>query len=48
MIDRFISWLYTRRFYGPRCPEFGDGCPVCEAWEQHDEFVDFMKELSDD
>jgi hypothetical protein len=22
MIDRFISWLYTRRLYGPRCSEY--------------------------
>lgn len=35
--DHFVSWLYTRRLYGPRCDEFADRCPVCEAWQFHDE-----------
>lgn len=35
--DRFLSYLYTRRFFGPRCPEFAPGCPCCEAWEFHDD-----------
>lgn len=35
--DRFLSYLYTRRFFGPRCPEFEPGCPCCEAWEFHDD-----------
>ena len=37
MIDRFISWLYTRRMYGPRCSEYESGCIVCEQWKLHDE-----------
>lgn len=23
-------------YWGARCPEHEDGCPVCEAWEQYD------------
>jgi len=23
-------------YWGERCPEHEDGCPVCEAWEQYD------------
>lgn len=37
MIDRFISWLYTRKLFGNRCYEFQEGCPVCEQWKLHDE-----------
>ena len=37
MFDRFISWLYTRHIWGPRCSEYQEGCPCCEAWATHDE-----------
>ena len=37
IIDRFISWLYTRKWYGPRCPEHETGCPCCDKWREHDE-----------
>ena len=37
MIDRFISWLYIRRMYGPRCSEYEPSCIVCEQWKHHDE-----------
>jgi hypothetical protein len=37
MIDRFISWLYIRRLYGPRCSEYESSCIVCEQWKHHDE-----------
>jgi hypothetical protein len=37
MIDKFISWLYTRKIFGVRCSDFEDGCCVCSAWETHDE-----------
>lgn len=37
MLDRIISWLYTRRIFGKRCPEFQEGCAVCEQWKLHDE-----------
>ena len=37
MIDRLISWLYTRRLFGPRCSDYKSGCACCEAWEFHDE-----------
>jgi len=23
-------------YWGERCPEHEDGCPVCEAWKQYD------------
>lgn len=36
-IDRFISWLYIHRLYGPRCPDYAEGCPYCEKWREHDE-----------
>lgn len=37
MLDRFISWLYIRRLWGPRCSEYDPDCPVCEHWREHDE-----------
>lgn len=36
-IDLVISYVYTRRLFGPRCEEHMDGCPVCDAWRTHDE-----------
>ena len=27
-------------YWGARCPEHEDGCPVCEAWEQYDNMTD--------
>lgn len=35
--DRFLSWLYLRRLWGPRCPDYLQGCPGCEHWREHDE-----------
>lgn len=35
--DHFISWLYITRLYGPRCPDFGEYCPCCNAWQEHDD-----------
>ena len=23
-------------WYGPRCPDFADGCPCCLAWAEYD------------
>lgn len=37
LFDHFLSWLYIRRLYGPRCPEYADGCYCCEKWKDHDE-----------
>jgi len=37
MIDRMISWLYTRRIFGPRCSDYEQECSVCAAWKLHDE-----------
>jgi hypothetical protein len=37
LFDRLISWLYTRRIWGPRCSEYEPGCPCCERWRQHDD-----------
>lgn len=36
-IDRIISYVYTRRLFGPRCKEHMDGCPCCDAWRTHDD-----------
>ena len=36
MIDRFISWVYTRKMWGQRCIDYDPGCPCCEAWATHD------------
>jgi hypothetical protein len=37
MFDRFVSWLYTKRIWGPRCSHFHPDCAVCGAWKLHDE-----------
>lgn len=37
LFDRLLSYVYTRRFYGPRCPEFEPLCGCCQAWELHDD-----------
>jgi len=26
-------------YWGERCPEHEDGCPVCEAWAQYDNMI---------
>lgn len=36
-LDRALSWLYTRRFWGPRCRRYDYECPRCIAWRNHDE-----------
>lgn len=36
-IDHLVSYVYTRRMFGPRCPEHLDGCAVCDAWRFHDD-----------
>lgn len=36
MIDRPLSWLYTRRLWGARCLDYDPGCACCEAWATHD------------
>lgn len=36
-MDRLISWLYTRRIWGPRCPDFDPDCRVCRRWAEHDD-----------
>ncbi len=37
--DRWLSWLYTYRFFGKRCPDFEPLCPCCRAWEDHDDMT---------
>ena len=37
MIERFISWLYTRKIWGPRCGEYEPECICCQKWAIHDE-----------
>ena len=26
-------------YWGERCPEHEDGCPICEAWKQYDQLI---------
>jgi len=40
MVYRFVSWVYTRMFFGPRCPDFEPECCVCQAWQEHDELTE--------
>lgn len=37
LIDRFVSWLYITRLWGPRCSDYEPECPCCEQWKAHDE-----------
>jgi len=30
-----VSWVYTRMFAGPKCPDYDDECPTCKAWDNH-------------
>lgn len=34
--DHLVSWHYTRRIYGTRCPDFEPECPCCRRWADHD------------
>lgn len=36
-MDRLISWLYTRRIWGARCPDFDPDCYTCRRWAEHDD-----------
>ena len=36
-LDHLVSYVYTRRLFGPRCEEHLDGCAVCDAWRFHDD-----------
>ena len=40
MIDRLISWVYTRKMFGPRCSEYEPSCACCAAWKLHDELCE--------
>jgi len=33
-----VSWIYTRMFFGPKCPDYETECCVCEAWKDHEDF----------
>ena len=37
MLDKLISWIYTRKLFGPRCPDTVEGCATCDAWLKHDD-----------
>lgn len=39
LIDKIISYVYTRYFFGPRCLGFDEDCPCCEAWQIHDDYT---------
>lgn len=36
-LDRLLSWLYTWRMFGTRCPDYDAECHCCKAWREHDE-----------
>lgn len=36
-IDHAISWIYSYRLWGPRCPDYEPTCVVCQRWRDHDE-----------
>jgi len=40
--DRFLSWLYIRRLWGPRCSDYQEGCACCEHWKEHDEVIETL------
>lgn len=35
--DHLLSWSYTKRIWGSRCPDYEPECPCCKAWRLHDE-----------
>lgn len=37
LFDKLLSWIYTYRIWGPRCPDFEPQCACCKAWAEHDE-----------
>lgn len=37
MFDRFLSWFYIYKIWGPRCPDFEPGCLCCQRWKEHGE-----------
>jgi Uma2 family endonuclease len=37
MFEHFLSWLYIRQLWGPRCDGFEPDCFVCQKWREHDE-----------
>lgn len=36
-LDWILSYVYTRRLFGPRCSEVEPTCACCQAWITHDE-----------
>lgn len=38
--DRMISWIYVRRLYGSRCPDYDEWCWCCRQWKNHDDLFD--------
>ena len=34
-------------YWGARCPDHEEGCPVCEAWEQYDNMKAIEEEVRD-
>lgn len=41
MLDHLLSWLYVRRIYGTRCPDYDADCYCCKAWREHDELFSY-------
>jgi len=35
-LNRFLSWLYINRVWGPRCSDYEPGCACCVHWAEHD------------
>lgn len=42
-IDHLVSYVYTHRLFGPRCPEVNPDCACCKAWILHDELFNHSK-----
>ena len=40
MLDNFISWLYTKTIWGPRCPDYDPDCVCCRQWGIHDDLFE--------
>jgi len=34
-----VSWVYTRMFFGTKCPDYEPECSACKAWKEHDDLT---------
>lgn len=45
LLDKFISWVYVTRIWGPRCHDVEPECIVCSKWIEHDELFNSTGEI---